>query len=429
MSVSSPELEAQLAWLFARQRFGITLGLERVSALLDCLGRPQDRFAAVLVGGTNGKGSCSSTLASILHTGGKRVGLFTSPHLTYFHERFLVGGLPVADDALLESLEVVRPHAEALSASFFEVVTALACVLFAREGVEIAVMEVGLGGRFDATNVLTPRLSVITNVALDHTEILGETIGKIAAEKAGIMRPGKPVLTAAVGEALSVLRREAATRRSTLVALGQGMQLETRSLGWAGTWFRLTSSHGRLSATTPLLGLHQARNAALAVAAAQLLEVPPADIAAGVAQTRWPGRLEPIPFAGRTFLLDGAHNLQAAQALAEALRALALTPVRLIFGLSADKDAGELVDALEPVTREVILTRARLSPRAALPESLRPLWHVPTSLAQTPREALELALHGTRPGDVVVVAGSLYLIGELRPLLVGARGEAFVRLQ
>lgn len=429
MPASNPELDAQLGWLFARQRFGMTLGLERVRSLLEALGRPQDEFTTVLVGGTNGKGSCSSTLASILHTAGRRVGLFTSPHLTHFRERFVVGGEPVSDDALLIALGLVRPHAEALTASFFEIVTALACVLFAREGVELAVIEVGIGGRFDATNVLEPHVSVITNVALDHTEILGERIEQIASEKAGIMRLGRPLLTGAEGEALGVLQQEASALGSTLWALGDGLQLEACDLGWDGVWFRLGSAFGTLSATTPLLGLHQARNVALATAAALMLGVQEGDIIAGVSRTRWPGRLEPIPFAGRRFLLDGAHNPQAAQALAVALTSLAVTPVPLIFGLSADKAADSVVRSLEPITKEVILTRARLSPRAAPPETLRAYWQVPATVAETPEEALEVALARTLPGDTIVVAGSLYLIGEVRPILLGEHTERWTRYQ
>lgn len=412
-------LGAPLDWLFARQRFGVKLGLERVTELLRRLDRPQDCFRVVLVGGTNGKGSCSSTLASILTQAGVRTGLFTSPHLTHFGERFLVDGQPLDDAEVGAGLEQLRPHAEALGASFFEIVTALACVLFARAEVEWVVMEVGLGGRFDATNALTPRLSVITGVALDHTEILGDTLAEIAAEKAGIMRPATPTLSAATGEALDVLDGVAKPLGAPLYALHREIELTAHDLGWSGVRCLIRSPYGPLEVTTPLLGLHQADNVALAVTAAQALGVSPVAVRQGVARTRWSGRLEPVPFQGRTFLLDGAHNPQAAAALADTLRRLGVAPATLIFGASGDKQLTAMTAALEPVVAEVIVTRARLSPRAAPPALLQSLWRAPVLLTDSPAEALELALARTRVGDTVVGAGSLYLVGELRPLLFG----------
>lgn len=423
------ELDGHLTWLFARQRFGIKPGLERVRALLTRLGRPDRTFDAVLVGGTNGKGSCSSTLASIMTRSGRRTGLFTSPHLTRFGERFLVGGAQLPDEDLLSGLAFVRPHAEALGATFFEIVTALACLVFARAGTELAVMEVGLGGRFDATNALSPRLSVITGVALDHTDILGDTVGKIAADKAGIMRPGTLTLTGAAGDALEVLEDAARKLGATLWAIGHDVTVDAHDLGWSGLRCEVGSPLGQVGVTTPLLGLHQAPNVGLAVVAAQVLGASAEALQAGAAQTRWPGRLEPLPWRDRTFLLDGAHNPQAALALALALTRLGVVPVTLIFGTTGDKNVPEMVAALEPCVTEVVVTRARLSPRAASPEALTPYWSVPTLIAETPEAALTLALARTRPGEVVVVAGSLYLIGEVRPLLLGAELELWERLQ
>jgi len=428
MNASEP-LEVHLGWLFARQRFGVKPGLERVEALLARLGDPQEGFESVLVGGTNGKGSAASTLSHILNAAGWRAGLFTSPHLTHFAERFVVAGERVGEGALADALSEVRPHAEALGATFFEVVTALGCLLFARAGVEVAVMEVGLGGRFDATNALSPRLSVITGVALDHTDVLGETVAEIAAEKAGIMRTGRPCVTGAAGEALQVLKGEAGRIGAALWALGRDVSVEARDGGWEGLDLRVGGPLGEVAVHTPLLGLHQARNVALAVIAAQLLGVDEEAIREGVARTRWAGRLEPLPFRGRTFLLDGAHNPDAAAALARTLEALGAAPVRLVFGASSDKDVEGTVRALERSVGEVILTRARLSPRAARPEDLAPLWRVPCVLTAGPEEALAVALQRSEPGGVIVVAGSLYLVGEVRPLLLGETGESWARFQ
>lgn len=431
-SEASGALHTQLEWLFAQQRFGVKLGLERIQALLERLGHPEHTFEVVLVGGTNGKGSCAATLAAILQTAGQRTGLFTSPHLTHFAERFRVDSEEASVSELLQGLEVVRPFAEALGATFFEIVTALGCVLFARRSVDIAVFEVGLGGRFDATNALTPLLSVITGVALDHTEILGDTLGKIAAEKAGIMRPEIPTLTGATGEALDVLRSTAQELGAPLWVLGDEVALRATDLGWSGVQCRVESPLGAVLVTTPLLGFHQARNVALAVAAGQVFGVSDEAVREGVAGTRWAGRLEPLSYRNRTFVLDGAHNPQAAAALAAALESLGAAPTTLIFGAGADKDLTGLVAALTPATAQVIVTRAALSPRAASPDLLAELWtsHVPTvQSTETPAEAVKHALTHTDPGAVIIVAGSLYLIGEVRPLLLGETAETWTRLQ
>ena len=429
---NSAALHGQLEWLFAKQRFGVKLGLERVRELLARLEHPEKTFEVVLVGGTNGKGSCAATLAATLRADGRRTGLFTSPHLTHFSERFQVDGVQVSETELLTGLEAVRPHAEALEATFFEIVTALGCVLFAQREVKIAAMEVGLGGRFDATNALEPRLSILTGVALDHTEILGDTLGKIAFEKAGIMRSAIPTLTGAAGEALDVLRRTARELDTPLWVLAEDISFTATDLAWSGVQYEVTSPLGTVQVTTPLLGLHQAPNVALAVTAAQRLGISDEAIRKGTAQTRWAGRLEPLPYQNHTFLLDGAHNPQAAAALVDTLRRLGAAPVTLIFGAAADKDLSGLAEALAPVTSQIIVTRATLSPRAASPETLAELWQPyrkPVYTADTPTEALAQALERTSPDTKIAVAGSLYLIGEVRPLLLAEKPEPWTRFQ
>ncbi|MFC4456036.1 folylpolyglutamate synthase/dihydrofolate synthase family protein [Deinococcus sonorensis] len=403
-------MSTDLDWLYARQRVGIHPGLTRVRALLQRLGDPQQAFRAVLVGGTNGKGSTSATLASMLTAGGQRTGLFTSPHLTHFQERFLVDGQELPEATVLAALGRVRPLAEGLEASFFEIVVALGCVLFAEAGVELAVMEVGLGGRLDATNALEPVLSVITSVGLDHTDLLGHTHEAIATEKAGILRTGRPAVTGVAAALWPLLDR----RGADLWALDREAQLEARPLGWSGWEVRLRSPGGLLSFQTPLLGEHGARNAALAALAAQRLGLDEAAIATGARTVRWPGRMERLSWQGREVLLDGAHNPDGAAALSAALQALAVPPLPFVFGSAADKDVAGVVEQLRPVMASVILTRAQLSPRAADPASLAPLFQVPVQLAGSPQEAL-----GLLPPGLSVACGSLYLIGELRPLLLG----------
>ncbi|WP_045235329.1 bifunctional folylpolyglutamate synthase/dihydrofolate synthase [Deinococcus pimensis] len=402
----------------------MTPGLERTHALLARLGGPQDALRVVLVGGTNGKGSTAATLASVLAASGDPVGLFTSPHLTRFAERFRVGveGPPaeLPTPVVLDALARVRPQAEAVGASFFEIVTALGVLLFAEGGVRTAVMEVGLGGRLDATNALDPALSVVTNVGLDHTEILGETVGLIAAEKAGILREGRVAVTGASGEALEVLR----AARADLRVLDEDARFSAHSLGWDGWEVTLQDGGGQVAFRTPLLGPHGARNAALAALAARTLGVAPGAVERGAPGTEWPGRMELLRVGARTVLLDGAHNPEGARALVTALRGLGVDRVPLVFGAAADKDLSGLAEALEEVASEVVLTRAELSPRAADPHALAGLWRVPTRVAATPGEALSLL-----PEGLSVVAGSLYLVGEVRPLLLGERAEGRERWQ
>lgn len=421
-----------LDWLYARQRFGMTPGLTRVSELLNRLGRPDEAFRVVLVGGTNGKGSTSATLASVLAHTPERVGLFTSPHLTRFAERFRVGsGGPLVEldqDVVVQALGRVRPHAEVVGATFFEIVTALGVLLFAEAGVTTAVMEVGLGGRLDATNALSPVCSVVTNVALDHTEVLGGTTALIAAEKAGILRSGRPAVTGADAEGLSVLREVAGrVGVSSLRVLGNDATVTFTSLGWDGWDVVLTDDLGSVRFRTPLLGPHGASNAALAALAARQLGVSDETVRVGAARTVWPGRLERLSWDTREVLLDGAHNPDGARALVTALQGLNVGRVPLVFGVAADKDVAALAEILSEVASEVILTQARLSPRAADPWALRNLFAargLSVRVAETPEAALTLL-----PPGRAVVAGSLYLVGEMRPLLLGESGEDRERWQ
>ncbi|PYE48671.1 bifunctional folylpolyglutamate synthase/dihydrofolate synthase [Deinococcus yavapaiensis] len=410
-------------WLFSRQRFGVTPGLGRVGALLDALGLRRPPFDVILVGGTNGKGSTSATLASILTASGRRTGLFTSPHLTRFSERFVVNGTELPELVVDAALGEVRPLAEQVGATFFEIVTALGVKLFADARVDVAVMEVGLGGRLDATNALDPLASVVTNVGLDHVEVLGSSVEEIAREKRGILRPHRLAVTAVTGRPLALLEE----MRADLWALGREATLETRFLGWEGWDVRLRDSSGELAFETPLLGLHGASNAALAALLARRLGVVDTAIVAGARATRWSGRMERLPWRRGHMLLDGAHNADGVRALVSALRRLGVERVPVVFGVARDKDIRELARALQEIASEVIVTRALLSPRSADPEELARLFSVPVKVASTPAEAL--ARLPDVPDGLAVVAGSLYLLGEVRPLVLGESGEARERWQ
>ena len=415
--------------LFGLQSLGFTLGLDRVRAMLAALGDPQRSFEVVLVGGTNGKGSCALALASCLQAGGTAAALFTSPHLSRLTERFRVDGVEV-DRAQLEAvLALVRPLAVDVQASFFEVLTVCACVLFANMRVHTAVMEVGLGGRFDATNALEPRLSVITGIALDHTALLGEDEVAIAREKAGIMRRDRLLLTGATGEALQALKGEASRLGTPVWTLGEELTVAATDLGWDGLELEVNCPAGRAGGRSPLVGSHQARNLALAVGAALALGVEGEAVTRGLAAARWPGRLERFAHEGRHVVFDGAHNPSAAEELSATLEALGERDYVLVVGVGRDKDLAGVAGPLGWGAGQVIATQAQLNPRARPAAEVAAAFGPDARAIESPHEALRAALEATPEGGTLLVAGSLYLVGELRPLVSGEASERFERFQ
>ncbi len=410
-------MPSSLEWLLTQQRF-MKPGLERIRALLERLNHPERAYKAVLVGGTNGKGSTTLALSEILRAAGYRVGRYISPHIVRFKERMVVGAAEIAEEELEALLGEIRPLAEETGASFFEIVTVAALLYFARASVDWAVLEVGLGGRFDATNAAEPELSIITSIGLDHTEILGSTLGQIAFEKAGILRPGRVAFTGAEGEGLQALKARAAQLGADLRVLGEDFALAQINPGAEGIdfSFQMGGSH-RLH--TSLLGAHQARNLALAIAAARELKVSWEAVQQGIAALRHPGRLELLSSAYGELLLDGAHNLDGARALKQALNDhFPQRPASLVLALSRDKDAEAMARVLQPAFQKVVLTRYN-SPRSVAPEELLP--YFPGALtAHSPAEALPLA---EVSGGLTVVAGSLYLVGEVKRLLLGLPAE------
>lgn len=440
------------ARLFARQRFGIAPGLQRTKRLLERLGRPQDAFDVVLVAGTNGKGGTVAHLDAMARAdpGRGTIGRTTSPHLVDPGERIVVGGAPMAPDRFEALAADVEADADALSATFFETVTAMALLAFARAGVECALVEVGLGGRLDASNVLDPVVCGVSDIGLDHQAILGNDLAAIAREKAGILRRGVPAWSSADGVAAETLAGEAKRIGASLRLLGVDARVERRDRGWAGSDLVVTPTEGTVVALhTPLIGAAQARNAALAALLARELGITDEAIVAGAHATEWPGRLEvlratptsPAEMANANgrLLLDGAHNPAAARALAEALGALGCRP-HLVVGLSEDKDATAVLSELTPVCRSVRTTRAASSPRAAAPAILATVVEraggtvtgVHPDAAAAVRAALadaggDEARHG-EPVDVLV-AGSLYLVGEVRAWARGATLPPWARWQ
>ena len=380
------------------------LGLERIRALLDALGNPERAYRVVHVAGTNGKGSTCAMIEAGLRASGVRTGLFTSPHLIEPTERIQIAGIPVTPGQFSRAFDVVHAVAERADLdahpSYFETVAAMALWLFQEQGVETAVVEVGLGGRLDATNVVAPALTVITPVDLDHQIFLGDTIEAIAAEKAGILKPGVPAVFARQRpEAEAVLEARAAELR---IPVRRAEEFVVRDL-------EVDARGSRFSGIEcPLAGEHQVDNAITAALALQALGVSPK----GIAETRWPGRLEHIS-PNPDILLDGAHNPAGARALARYLERHYGDRKRWMnFGAMRDKAVAEIGAVLFPLADELLLT-APDSPRSMTPEDL-------AALAGRGRpvpgvvEALRLVAREVAADDAIVITGSLFLVGEAR---------------
>jgi dihydrofolate synthase/folylpolyglutamate synthase len=413
------------------QHFGIKLGLENIATLCEALGDPQDRFPSVHVAGTNGKGSVSAMLAEVLEAHGFRAGLYTSPHLARVEERVRVDGVSISPRRFRGLLARLKATIDGLMAAdrllyhptYFEVLTALAFLEFAERKVDIAVLEVGMGGRFDATNVVRPLVSVITTIALDHEKHLGASLEKIAFEKAGIIKPGVPVVCGVRGgAALREIRRVARERGAPLVeAFGAGRTLEVRPVR-GGYGFVYTGERGRHAFSPALAGLHQGTNAAVAVATAEVLSrawmpLDKAKIVEAVRRTRWEGRLETVQ-RRPLVLLDGAHNVEGVSALAAHIRETVQRPVVLVFAAMQDKDIRSMTRILFPVCGAVVLTRVPYK-RSATPEELAaaaPPFSGRVLLEPDTRQAVRLALAESRGRTPVVIAGSLFLIGEVKRL-------------
>lgn len=408
--------------------------LAAMQVLMEALGSPQQRFRSVLIAGTNGKGSTASTLASVLRTGGFRVGLYTSPHLIRVNERIRINGQDISDDDCASCYFRVDDCARKLVAdgrlqwhpSFFETMTALAFLEFAEREVDIAVLEVGMGGRLDATNIVEPMVSVITDISLDHTEWLGGTIAEIAREKAGILRengvlvtlPQHPEANQAIGEAAVALHARGVNAAEYVPARGS-----------EGGAYELTILGERILIAPPLAGSHQHRNVALAIAAAVELsnhygyKLSANLIAEGVHATRWPGRLERFSRPGQPdVLMDVAHNPAGVWALRSALSHVDPQPrtMTVVFGCLKDKAFSEMGQILFPMFETVVLTEVP-SPRTASLDELRKAAEatgVRVITSANPHEALARAMEITPTDGIIVVAGSVYLAGELRALLL-----------
>jgi dihydrofolate synthase/folylpolyglutamate synthase len=413
--------------LFARGRFGVRPGLETIRQILDRLDHPEQQFPVIHIAGTNGKGSTAAFLASILQQGCYQVGLFTSPHLISYTERFRINGSEISEEALVPLAERVLAVAP-VEATFFEVTTALAFLYFAQERVDLAVLEVGMGGRLDATNAVPGILSVITPVSLDHCRYLGDTIREIAAEKAGVITGNGPVVCSTQDDAAhAVIAARCTVTGAPLFRCGSEFRVEWRPDGLA--YHGLNSSVTGLAPGIP--GDYQRDNAACALAAAELLAERgfPLELSAlhhGIAAAAWPGRMEFFPGPPR-LLLDGAHNPAGVAALLASLARIKRERLFLITGVMADKDRCGVLGPLLSLADEVLTVSVDL-PQATPAEELAVFCSsrgARAVAAGSVAQGLAAASNRAGPNDLLLVTGSLYLVGEARGVLLNQSSYPF----
>jgi dihydrofolate synthase/folylpolyglutamate synthase len=427
---SFTDYEKKSSYLYGPEHFD----LARVDKLLAWLDNPHLRFKSIHIAGTKGKGSVAAMSESILRAAGYRTGLYTSPHLHTLRERIQVEGRLIPEEAVISLIERLQPVVSRIEGiTTFEIITALGFLYFAEQGVEFAVLEVGMGGRLDATNVVNPLVAIITSLSYDHTHILGETLPLIAREKAGIIKDEAWVVTAPqVPEAMAVIEEVCRERDAELTVIGRDWTWEAGEANLEGQWFRVTNHESRVTNRgfwIPLLGKHQLDNATLVVAAVEKLRqrgvnLPETSVREGLRLVRWPGRLEILgrrPFV----VVDCAHNADSARKLKAALEELfAYRRLILIFGASADKDIEGMMRELFPLAQQIIVTQARHARAAdagALREQALALgWE--STANDTVAGSLSLALKEAAPQNLICATGSVFVVAEAREAWMEMQG-------
>lgn len=415
--------KACLDEMFGLRRFGIKLGLGTIRKILADMGNPQDRFSCIHVAGTNGKGSIASALSSILRLAGYKVGLYTSPHLVRFNERICINNQPISDAHVVRAyLAVKNTQQGSREPTFFEYTTAMALQEFGEEKVDWAVIETGMGGRLDATNLIKPRLCIISNISLEHREYLGNTISQIAGEKAGIIKRRIPVITGARQTgAVSVLERIAESKSAFLYRLGKDFRIR-RNPDKTFSYFGILNRWRNLK--TGLRGSYQAENAALVLAACEILSPKHAHISfdnirSGIENNKWPGRLEVVS-EKPLVILDGAHNLDGARTLARYLADnFPGRSITFIIGILSDKPYAAMLKSLLPSARKVVLTSPVIDRALPVEKLFSAAKKMVSDVEIIPNvgEAVTRTMDKAAPDDVICVAGSLYVVGEAKEAL------------
>lgn len=408
-----------ISYLFRLERFGWKLGLDRMNTVLSELGEPQNDFDSIHIAGSNGKGSVAAMLASILTASGYKCGLYTSPHLVDARERMRIGRKLIEESELVELVRELRPLFDRYGCTFFEALTILAFAWFSRQKVDIAVIEVGLGGRLDATNVISPLLSIITTISMEHTDHLGDSLEKIAAEKAGIIKKGVPCLCGWMPPvALKVIAQIADSRGSQVSIAEENLFYEILEQDCAHSRFRL-DGFGDEPVTVPSAGMHQVRNACLAIWAAKSLAsklpgIEGKSIRKGLGKLEWPGRFQ-IYSTEPLIILDVAHNPQSMEQLVQTLKTEFpdKEPI-FVMGLLKDKDMDEIAKILSSACRQFYLVKPK-SDRGAETEDLASRFRrfgCRTLSFSSPIEAIRAAIEKMSAGNLLCVAGSHYVVGE-----------------
>jgi len=424
------DIDEALTWLYGFTSRGSKLGLDRITQLLDRLENPHQNISCVHVTGTNGKGSVCHFLGSILASAGYKTGVYLSPHLQRFNERVLINEKEISDTNLIALVQKIQPvvqrlEKEGCEPTFFELVTALAFLYFNEQHVDVAVIEVGLGGRYDATNVIHPLASVITNISVEHADILGKTLQEIAFEKAGIIKPQTPVVTAAVSPAFETINDVAAKQQAPVIHVTKQwwQRQETNTVHQT---FRIHTPQQTYEVTTHQLGEFQGENISCAIAAAELLQtqkwhISNTDIQQGIATAFNPGRMEFFTFPSK-ILIDGAHNPTGMQNLAHSLQQDFSYPrLHLILSILRDKDIPAMLSQVTPLADAITVTQST-NPRACSPEMLKQFvedsgYTEPITVKQTIAEALKDAIKHASDDELLVVTGSLFTVGEARDYL------------
>lgn len=430
------DYHSAVKWLFEQEARGIKFGLENTRELLSRLGDPQHRFRSLHVAGTNGKGSVSAMAESVLRAAGYRTALYTSPHLVDFRERIRVDGKCIGEGEMLHLAEEVRNIAEDMAAhgrhlTFFELTTAMAFTHFADVGTEMAVVEVGMGGRLDSTNVIDPVCVAIATIALEHTSFLGSTLPQIAFEKAGTIKPGVPVITLEQApEVIDVLERRAEEMSAPMTVVGRDVGYEVLSSTMEGTEVYLEEIDAVVS--VPLAGRYQGSNCALACSAlAEMMRrgvyIPDEAFARGLAAVRWPGRLEVVSQRPH-MILDVSHTAAGARTVAAELERMLDRKAIIVLGVLGDKDLKGIADAFGSIARYAIAASpetTRAFPAEQVSDALSA--HCPTETANSIGHAMDRAMELASEDDTILIAGSLYTVGEAKRWLDGKTCKGDIR--
>ena len=420
-----------IAWLYSFEKFGIKLGLDRIKYICKELGDPQNSYKCIHVAGTNGKGSVCRFLQSILTTGGYKTGVYTSPHLQRFSERFIIDNKEISESDVVLLANKIKPIIDEMSKkdntpTFFEIVTAIAFLYFKEKKVDYAVIEVGLGGRFDATNVIEPLLSIITNVTLEHQDILGHTIEDISYEKAGVIKNKIPVITAAKNSALNIIKQVANGKNAPIKIIYETSWKKNKGgVNWQE--FLISGSLKEYNVKTTLLGEHQGENIALTIAAIEKLQMigmylTDETIIQGIEKAVNPGRMEIVGFEP-LIILDGAHNVDGAHYLKKTLDDdFVYNKLIIVLGILSDKNVKEMLEIMAPIGDIIVATKSQ-NKRSTEPTKLIEMIQKLNLKNQifvknTVYEAVKYALSIAKKDDIICVTGSLFTVGEARDHLV-----------